>query len=550
MTERKSERVQGPSRSGCRLQAVSCGLILLGFACGAAAQSGVPDLTGSWRNQVDPATAPAWQFTASNGLQTLDVSWMGSAATGHPDLRGSFSCTLTQVGGANVYKGTFQITEDAVQVSGTMSITIDSADQVEIDLQPNNGGAAQHYIFVRVAGAIITGLVLNPDQSPAVAALVGLCNGTTCVPGSSTSSTGQYSLTDVPDGLWGLFAYPPAGSTFLPSVGMQAQVTGGQLTPGTNTTLVLSIPRRPRAGVSVGPPLQPGNIGDTVVPSGQPLVITATGTPNCGAHYHIYQGSVDTPANWIANGAMTESPAGSGNYTATVPPLAPHHGPATVVITWDCHDRPDDIVDIYLDPSGTVKTRGGTPIQGATVTLLRSDTPTGTFTPVPNGNAIMSPANRRNPDTTDTEGQFHWDVIGGFYKVRAEKAGCFAPGNPSQLFVESAVLMIPPPVTNLDLRLDGARCVLEAAETSVACAGQHFPASVTTNLSKAETLINQAATTPGKKARKDLKKAKTVLRQAGAKTARAAKGKKATLSPNCAVVLEQAINSVRSGLTP
>src|SRR5689334_11971344 len=203
MTERKSEGARGSSRRGRRLQAMSCGLVLLGFACRAAAQSGVPDLAGSWRNQADPATSPAWQFTTSNALQTLDVSWMGSAATGHPDLHGSFSGTLMQVGGANVYAGAFQITEDAVHVGGTMSVTIDSADQVEIDLQPDNGGAAQHYVFVRVAGATISGMVLNPDQSPAAAALVGLCNDTTCVPGSSTSSTGEYSLTDVPDGLWG-----------------------------------------------------------------------------------------------------------------------------------------------------------------------------------------------------------------------------------------------------------------------------------------------------------------------------------------------------------
>jgi hypothetical protein len=66
---------------------------------------------------------------------------------------------------------------------------------------------------------------------------------------------------------------------------------------------------------------------------------------------------------------------------------------------------------------------------------------------------MMSPSNRSNPDTTNTNGQFGWDVVAGFYKVRAEKAGCFSPTDPTQAFVESTILTIPPPVTDLELIL-------------------------------------------------------------------------------------------------
>jgi hypothetical protein len=66
----------------------------------------------------------------------------------------------------------------------------------------------------------------------------------------------------------------------------------------------------------------------------------------------------------------------------------------------------------------------------------------------------MSPANRTNPDTTDAEGRFGWDVIAGFYKVRAEKEGCVSPENPLQAFVETQVLEIPPPATDLELILN------------------------------------------------------------------------------------------------
>ena len=65
----------------------------------------------------------------------------------------------------------------------------------------------------------------------------------------------------------------------------------------------------------------------------------------------------------------------------------------------------------------------------------------------------MSPANRQNPDLTDGSGHFGWDVLAGYYRVRAERAGCQSPDH-TQTFVESATLPIPPPVTDLLLVLD------------------------------------------------------------------------------------------------
>ena len=57
----------------------------------------------------------------------------------------------------------------------------------------------------------------------------------------------------------------------------------------------------------------------------------------------------------------------------------------------------------------------------------------------------MSPANRDNPDSTDGTGHFGWDVIAGYYKVEASAPGCAT--------ASTGVLNIPPPVTNLDIRL-------------------------------------------------------------------------------------------------
>ncbi len=159
---------------------------------------------------------------------------------------------------------------------------------------------------------------------------------------------------------------------------------------------------------------------------------------------------------YTTDGEMTETPEGSGTYTATIPPLYPHHGAAEIVYTISCPDGSTEGVTffIYIDPSGVVVDTNGDPVAGATVTLFSADNPEGPFTEVPDGSVVMSASNRTNPDATDTAGLFGWDVVAGYYTVRVEKDGCHAPGDPQQPFVETPVLTIPPPVTDLELVLE------------------------------------------------------------------------------------------------
>ena len=103
--------------------------------------------------------------------------------------------------------------------------------------------------------------------------------------------------------------------------------------------------------------------------------------------------------------------------------------------------------------AGTSGTHSARRVADATVELLRSANPAGPFMPVPNGSAVMSPSNRTNSDLTDADGHFGWDVVAGYYKVRASKDGCVSNADRSAEFAETHVMTIPPPVTNLDIRL-------------------------------------------------------------------------------------------------
>ena len=102
--------------------------------------------------------------------------------------------------------------------------------------------------------------------------------------------------------------------------------------------------------------------------------------------------------------------------------------------------------------------------------------------------------------------------------------------------------------TTTTLPCTTARCIVEGAETSAACAGQTIPASVTAKLTQAENLIDQAATSATKKAAKLLKKAKRALKQAGARATRAAKGKRPKISAGCAAAITTATDTISASL--
>ncbi|MDO8614378.1 MAG: SdrD B-like domain-containing protein [Dehalococcoidia bacterium] len=305
------------------------------------------------------------------------------------------------------------------------------------------------------SGGAITGRVVGPPppapQSggdglvPLEGALVTVCGTPPCAT-TSTNAEGRFLVTGLAPGDYHVIAYPPAGRTdILPA---DAAVT---LPPGESIDVGDLGARRP-----VPPP--EGVIIDRIgIVSGVPVLrwnaVTPFSVPGCEGGSASFR-LIAPDGRVLASGPLSET--SPGRYFGYIPGLLPYHGPARVEVDIICPDGPPEAVDfdVYIDPSGVVKTVGGTPIAGATVTLLRSDSSGGPFEIVADGSAIMSPSNRANPDQTNAEGGFHWDVIAGYYKVRAEAEGCADPLDSGQAYVETEVMEIPPPVTDLDIRLD------------------------------------------------------------------------------------------------
>jgi hypothetical protein len=304
------------------------------------------------------------------------------------------------------------------------------------------------YVFeVRntASGPALEGHVADADGGDVVNGPVEICPeaGGPCRV-RNTSGTGNFRATGLADGSYLVTAYPPAGSNERAAT-REAVIAGADVT---GFDLELGPGPEP-------PPLDTSIESIDQTADGIPVVVVGTSprltTQGCAGGTASFSIVVD--GQGIASGTLSEGPAGT--YSGSTGALS-SVGDGSVRIQIECPSDPDDEdfeFGIYIDPSGHVRNSLGAPIAGATVELFRSSTPTGPFVLVPDGSAIMSPSNRTNPDLTDADGHFGWDVVAGYYKVQASKDGCVSDANRSQPFAETNVMTIPPPVTDLDIRL-------------------------------------------------------------------------------------------------
>ena len=319
------------------------------------------------------------------------------------------------------------------------------------------GGEVQEgrYVFPILnptpSGATVEGVVKGPGEEPVAYSPVDVCltTGWPCTTRVS-GADGRYRVVNLPAGEYKVVAHAPS-----------AAYTSGSAGPitveGTNEY---------SEDVTLGPPPAPPPAGTKISGEGSrgtyegvPTIywlgatqLSTDGCPNGTAEY-----TVTVAGTVVHTGELAES--SPGHYKGEVPSLYPSHGEAKIHIAVSACpvSGEDSVVDfgLYIDPSGLVEDDvTGQPLAGATVTLYRAPSEAGLFLQVPDGSTVMSPDNRANPDTTDEDGQFGWDVTAGYYKVRASKEGCTSASEPGVVdYEETEALEIPPPATELRLTL-------------------------------------------------------------------------------------------------
>jgi hypothetical protein len=412
------------------------------------------------------------------------IQWETGDASGGRGGLGGFSARVGYSNGTGAPNTSLELGGSAIN-----GAFLDSSSGGLIHRSRNTLVLGRYVFAVRSGSAPTGGSITGHVYHDSVAAGNALASApvqvcaTACL-NTRTDATGAYAVSGLTAGQYIVTAYPPASANLF-------EQSAGPLTLAANGTLVQDLVLTTPGPLPPGTSITSRYISAAGVPAvywAQPAVLATQGCPgsNAPAGYSVTQGPTT-----VQSGTMAESPAGT--YTATLAALQPAYGYAQVLITLNCPGSSQPTVvpfQVYIDPSGLVETTTGSPIAGATVTLFRADNPGGPFAQVSSGSDLMSPINRANPDNTDAAGHFGWDVVAGYYKIRASSPGCTSPTDPSLPYVETASLSIPPQVTNLDLRL---RCIIT---TATAVSSSANPAAFGTRVTFTATVTATASGLP------------------------------------------------------
>jgi hypothetical protein len=371
------------------------------------------------------------------------INWdSGQASGGDGSCRNGTSAAVGYTNGST----------NAFELAGSFAngAFIDGGSHALISGSQNSPVPGRYIFPVRAGGegGSVTGTVSDSSSNPVGGALISVCStgggSKHCYLGNS-GSDGSYAVLGVPAGTYVASVSPPTGSPDNTASSPSFTVTA---TEAATENFTLSGPTPPPNGTVVS------GVGNTTIGGVQVPVIYWTATSPITTHAckgGTVKATITAEEQSTSPVTLTENPSGSGIFTGTLPAVYPLHGDGVVSIEVTGCPSPsqDETVSftIYIDPSGKVVdgNNGNAPVSGATVTLLDSDSLTGTFAPVPNGSPVMSPANRVNPDTSHADGSFGWDTVPGFYEVQASKPGCGT--------TTTAAFEIPPAVEDLQLVL-------------------------------------------------------------------------------------------------
>lgn len=319
--------------------------------------------------------------------------------------------------------------------------------------------------LTQATGGELSGDVEDVDGNDQSGSYVQACNPDLIKTGGGcrwTINNFGFDFSNLPAGPYTVTAFAPAGSDLLPSTKAATVDIGGFTSIG----FILKAPTPLPAGSAI-------TDGNGAVVGGPGSVPTLQWQDSYGVQFTGCAGGTGTLTitakdaytgnPTVIHVALTESPVGTGNYIGTVPELYPVYGQSTFAWTFTCGAvTTNGKATVYIDPSGTVEDQDSHPLSGATVTLLRSDSdsPAGPFLAVENGSETMSPSNRTNPMLSAADGSYGWDVVAGYYKVKATRDGCSTE--------TSNVLTIPPAVTALTIHLQcGAGIDITAPTESI-----------------------------------------------------------------------------------
>ena len=279
-----------------------------------------------------------------------DVTFDGSTALGYMDgqVVGTFPLPANQqlatvVPGNGMMMG---------QLGDGGSIDVDELAVYPSALAPKRLAAHFEAQYLTPPGtSLIQGTAVFGGGGGAQGARVQACpsSGRSCVVDpNAVSSSGAFHML-VPDGTYTVTIFPPFGSSSGP-----VTITGVTVPPNaTNLSATFSPPGGLSSNASFSAPDR-GTVQDTTpgVNWGEPSTYSITGACKNGLGTLAVGGTNTSTGQFeTVPVPLLETPQGSGNYQATIPPLAPMHGLSTENDVISCPGQ-SGVIPSGGDPAG------------------------------------------------------------------------------------------------------------------------------------------------------------------------------------------------------
>jgi len=251
---------------------------------------------------------------------------------------------------------------DSFPVSGGDTLRVDvqditnvpSAGIKQLSASTSSDTVVANGSFSTGVSSTVSGTVVDANGSPVPDAPVQVCpsSGGPCEVGASAAG-GLFAVVGEISGTYSVVALPPRGASGLESAPVSITVNDPNAVTGVHLQLSSTSVLPPGATLTSGGTTQSGNV--PTLNWSNPSTYQVQGCKNGFGVVVVVGINTQNGAPQLITEPLVETPPGSGNYVAQIPPLAPIHGAAAIRTNITC------IPTIHLYPDGG-SGAGGVPV--------------------------------------------------------------------------------------------------------------------------------------------------------------------------------------------
>jgi hypothetical protein len=324
--------------------------------------------TTSSTGQLSTADGSSWSLTFPSGSNFCNLRYLsvtdvttgqgvgggGCAGGGSPNVvSGGFN------GGVDIHAG------DTLRVDIGGATNPPSVGAQTVTVTTSSDKISAQGTYETTATTTASGTVVDGNGTPVVGSSVQACPQSGPCQVGTTTSGGSFNIFGLRAGSYTVIAYPPAGASGQASSPAEITVNFPNPVTGINLQLIATTVMPAGATLTSGGNTASGGSVPTVN-WGNPITYSVSGCKGGFGLLRVSAVNTSTGQTESQFAPLAETPAGSGNYTAQLPALAPLHGTGNVSETITCPGHTEVLPADGSPQGGTSVLLTGSGFKGAT----------------------------------------------------------------------------------------------------------------------------------------------------------------------------------------